>query len=261
MKDPLRVVAVDDEPLALRRLQLLLPQVPDVELVGTAASGEEGLELIAALRPDVVLLDIRMGGIDGFDVMAAMGDDAAPQVIFVTAYDAHASRAFAVSATDYLVKPVELPRLRAALRKARFRIAALDSLARLDELRAKLSRLETEQATSVSEHEIWVERRGVFVRLLAGQVDWVQAERDYVFLHAGGRPYLVRKTMTTMERELGQGAFLRIHRSALVRRDRIATIRKRGYGDIRVRLQSGEELRVGRTYQKKLRALLAEPAG
>lgn len=257
---PLSIIAVDDEPLALRRIELLLPQVPDVRLIGTASSGEEALPMIGAGRPDVVLLDVRMGGIDGFDVIAALEGLNLPQMIFVTAYDAYAARAFAVSATDYLVKPVELPRLRAALAKARERRDTMDSTARLHAMREQLTRLQEERSLPPPEQELWVERRGEFVRLLAHEVDWVQAERDYVYLHAQGSPYLVRNTMTAMEHKLGQGAFLRIHRSALVRRDRIAAIRNRGYGDMRVQLLSGEELRVGRTYQRKLRGLLAEPA-
>lgn len=254
----LSIMAVDDEPLALRRIELLLPQVPDVELVGAASSGEDALPLIAQLKPDVVLLDVRMGGINGFDVIAAL-DDEAPQIIFITAFDAYAARAFSVSATDYLVKPVELPRLRSALVKARVRRDALDHATRLADLRAKLELLERERTAPVPEQEFWVERRGEFVRLIAEQVDWVQAERDSVYLHAQGTPFLVRNTMTAMEQKLGTQAFLRIHRSALVRREHIAVIRNAGYGQMFVRLASGEELRVGRTYQRKLRALLAEP--
>lgn len=260
MSQALSLVAVDDEPLALRRLELLLPQVPDVTLAGTASSGEEALPLIASVKPDVVLLDVRMGGLNGFDVVDALAGAAVPQVIFVTAYDAYAARAFAVSATDYLVKPVELPRLRAALAKAHARRDASDSAVRMTQLLESLARLETERAPP-PEQELWVERRGEFVRLLSSEVDWVQAERDYVYLHAGGQAYLVRTTMAAMEQKLGQDRFLRIHRSALVRRERIAAIRNGGYGDLRVQLRSGQELKVGRTFQRKVRALLAEPAG
>jgi DNA-binding LytR/AlgR family response regulator len=252
----LRLFAVDDEPLALRRIELLLRHVSGVELVGTAASGEEALERLAGLRPDVLLLDVQMGGLDGFDLIAALGDGPVPQIIFVTAYEAFAARAFSVSATDYLVKPVELDRLRAALDKAR-RVADMsDAQSRLAELLAA-GRARRVSPPEPQEQEIWVEKRGELIRLRVDDVDWVQAERDYVYLHAHGSPYLLRHTMAALEERLGDPTFLRIHRSALVRRERIAAIRRAGYRDLRVQLASGEELRVGRTYLKRLRAMLA----
>ena len=239
----LRLFAIDDEPLALRRIELLLRNVNGVELVGTAESAEDALDRLRETRPDVLLLDVQLGGLDGFDLIEAMGDGPAPQVIFVTAYDNFAARAFSVSATDYLVKPVELDRLRAALDKARvFR---------------RLRGLENPLAAGKEGHEIWVEKRGEMVRLRVDNVDWVQAERDYVFLHAAGNPYLLRHTMAGIEERLGQSGFMRIHRSALVRRERIAAIRRAGPRDVRVQLASGEELRVGRTYLKRVRAMLA----
>lgn len=253
----LRVLAVDDEQLALRRMELLLGKLADVELAGTANNGEAALAAIAALRPDVLLLDIKMAGMDGFDVVAAMAEGGAPQVIFVTAFDAFAARAFAVSATDYIVKPVELGRLRDALDKARKARELSGASLRIAELQAAVAALRAGGEAS-AEQEIWVEKRGEFVRLRLDDIDWVEAERDYVYLHARGNPYLVRHTVAGMHARLGDERFIRIRRSALVRRDRIAAIRKAGYGDVRVQLLSGEELRVGRTFVKQVRSMLGQ---
>jgi DNA-binding LytR/AlgR family response regulator len=240
----LRLFAVDDEPLALRRIELLLRQVQGVELVGTAESAEDAIRRLGEVRPDVLLLDVQMGGLDGFELIDAMGGRPLPQLIFITAHDAFAARAFSVSATDYLVKPVELDRLRAALEKAR-------RVRRMCELEGGESQAK----------DLWVEKRGEMVRLSLDDVDWVRAERDYVLLHAGGNPYLLRHTMAGIEERLGRSDFLRIHRSALVRRERIAAIRRAGPRDILVQLATGEELRVGRTYLKRVRAMLRPELG
>lgn len=251
----LRVLAVDDEPLAIRRLELLLERIGDVQLVGTARTGEEAVEQIGTLRPELVLLDIKMADMDGFDVVAAMAQGDAPQVIFVTAFDAFAARAFTVSATDYIVKPVELERLREAIDKARRMREAAGSDQRIADLKDAIAALKAASG-GISPQEIWVERRGAFVRLFVEDIDWVEAERDYVYIHARGHPYLLRNTMTNIQAKLGAEQFIRIRRSALVRRDRIAAIRKAGYGDVRVQLASGEELRVGRTYVRHVRDIL-----
>lgn len=257
MTQPLRVLAVDDELLALRRLELLLRRIPEAELVGAAQTGADALTQIADLRPDVVLLDIRMTGLSGLDVAAALQTPDAPLVIFVTAFDEFAARAFELSAMDYVVKPVELRRLRQALTKAAERLESLDAQLQVAELRQIVTALRADRvAATETGRDIWVQQRGQYMRLPLDGIDWAEAERDYVRLHAGAESYLLRHTLTALQTRLGEGRFLRIRRSAIVRADRVQSIRKAGYGDVRVRLVSGQELRVGRTYLRQIRELL-----
>lgn len=261
MTTPLRILAVDDEPLALRRLEIILSRMAGATLVGRARSGEEALALIAAVAPDVLLLDIRMAGMDGFDIAEALAGGPAPQIIFVTAFDAFAPRAFDVSAVDYVLKPVEFDRLAAALDKARARMAATDAVERVDELSALLATLRASRPavdpTPRYESEFWVQHRGEFVRLFAHDIEWIAAERDYVLLHAHGRAYLLRETMAGIGTRLDPDAFLRIHRSAIVQTAQIAGVRALAYGHVQVVLASDEKLRVGRTYVKAVRDLIA----
>ena len=257
---PLRVFAVDDEPLALRRLELLLSRIAGTELVGTAASGREALDRLAEVKPDVVLLDIKMADLGGFDVVEALDGDNVPLVIFVTAFDHFAARAFDVSAVDYVVKPVEFDRLYEAIERARGSLKAADAAARVAELHEVIAALRSQAGPDSEprrECEIWVERRGEFVPVRVSDIDWVEAERDYVRLHVNGSSYLLRETIGGMEERLGPERFIRIRRSALVRRDRIAAIRRPGYGDFRIQLTNGEEVRVGRTYVRQVRTLIA----
>jgi len=257
MTQPLRVLAVDDELLALRRLELLLRRIPEAELVGAAQTGADALTQIADLRPDVVLLDIRMTGLSGLDVAAALQAPDAPLVIFVTAFDEFAARAFELSAIDYVVKPVDLGRLRQALTKAAERLETLDAKLQIAELRQIVTALRANRVAATEPgQDIWVQRRGQYMRLPLNGIEWAEAERDYVRLHAGAESYLLRQTLTALQARLGTERYLRIRRSAIVRADRVQSIRKAGYGDVRVRLVSGQELRVGRTYLRKIRGLL-----
>lgn len=256
----LRILAVDDEQLALRRLDLLLRKIVGVELIGTARSGPQALDLITRLKPDVILLDIRMAGMSGFEVVTALEGPDPPEVIFVTAFDSFAAQAFELSPVDYVVKPVDLDRLRRAIDRARRRLEASEARLHIDELTAVVAALRSQAAETASggagpPAEIWVQRRGEFARLLVRDIDWVEAERDYVRLHARGESYLLRHTLAALHERLGE-RFLRIRRSALVRTDRIAAVRRAGYGDLRVKLVTGEELRVGGAYVAQVRAML-----
>ena len=255
----LGVYAVDDEPLALRRIELLLGRIPDVELVGTARNGREAIDAVRTIAPDVLLLDIRMAGLDGFDVVEALAGPKVPLVIFVTAYDHFAVRAFEISAVDYIVKPVELERLQQALARARRNLVAADATARASELRDAIAMLRGQAPAAAHRYEtqIWTERRNRFVPVKVADIDWIEAERDYVRLHVGDDSYLLRETIGAMETRLDPEQYARVRRSALVRRDRIRAIRRAGYGDYRVQLNTGSEVRVGRTYVKAMRALIA----
>jgi DNA-binding LytR/AlgR family response regulator len=261
----LSVIAVDDEALALRRLEIAISQMPGVSLIGKARSGREGLELIRQLRPDVVLLDIQMSGFGGFDLLDSLTPNEIPQIIFVTAFESFAARAFEVSAIDYVLKPVEFERLSAALTRARRNLHLASSEQRIAELRDVVAQLRGhseagEEREPQYAREFWAQRRGEFVRVPVDQLDWVEAERDYVRLHARGQSYMLRGTLATMESRLDPEIFVRIRRSALIRADRIEAIRKPNYGDYRVVLTSGQELRVGKTYLRSIRGLLAATA-
>lgn len=256
----LRIVAIDDEALALRRVEIALSQVPDVELVGTARGGREGLALIETLRPDVLLLDINMAGFGGFDVVEGLTAANAPLIIFVTAFDEYAVRAFQVSAIDYLLKPLEFDRLRAALDKARTTIRLIDADDRATELKELIAVLRRERQPAEQpryEAELWAPRGSGFERVLVSQIDWIEAERDYVHLHTPGRSYLLRETMNGIQSRLDPDMFIRVHRSALVRIDRIGLICRPGYGRFAVQMTTGQEVPVGRTYVKKIRKLIA----
>jgi DNA-binding LytR/AlgR family response regulator len=256
----LRIIAIDDEALALRRVEIALSQVPDVELVGTARGGREGLELIEQLRPDVLLLDINMAGFGGFDVVEGLTAANAPLIIFVTAFDEYAVRAFQVSAIDYLLKPLEFDRLRAALDKARTTIRMIDAEERAAELKELIATLRRDRQPVEQpryEAELWAPRGSGFERVLVSQIDWIEAERDYVHLHTPGRSYLLRETMNGIQSRLDPDMFIRVHRSALVRIDRIGVICRPGYGRFSVQMTTGQEVPVGRTYVKKIRKLIA----
>lgn len=252
----LRVLAVDDEPLALRRVEIALAEMVDVTLVGQARSGREGLELVRQLEPDVLLLDIQMSNLDGFELIEQLDVADPPLVIFVTAHENFAIRAFEVGAVDYVLKPLEFDRLRAALVRARDTLATADQARRAADLRVLVRSLRGEMEEPAYASGFWVERKGEHIRTAVHHIDWMEADRDYVRLHTHDGPFLMRGPLTTIQEQLDPAQFIRIRRSALVRTDRIKSIRNRGYGDFRVQLSSGEELRVGKTYVKDVRALL-----
>lgn len=257
---PLSVLVVDDEPLARRRLTTILRELPGVKLAGEAEDGDEAVALIGTLKPDVVLLDVKMPGLTGFDVLEALNGPGAPIVIFVTAFNHYAVKAFEVSAVDYVLKPVAFDRLAAALDKARRALAAGDIAARLAEVESVLSAIRdsepAEQTGPAYEREIWVQKRAEFRRVPVSLIDWIEAERDYVRLHAAGDSYLLREPISRMEDRLDPADFVRVHRSALVRRDCIVAVQQAGYGAIRVQLSTGNTVRVGRTYVTRVREIM-----
>lgn len=233
--EPLRTLIVDDEPLAIERLQLLCAREPGVALVGTASDGHQALRLAEALQPDLVMLDISMPELDGMAVARALGDfQHKPAVIFVTAFDAFAVEAFDLAAVDYLLKPVSPDRLaRAVARVAERREAPDDSPA---------------PTPSPYAQEFWVPHRAELIRIAAQDIDRIDAERDYMRLHVGARSFLLHQTISTLEERLDPEHFIRLHRSTIVRRDRIAKLRHDGSGVWYADLVDGEEVRIGRTY-------------
>jgi two-component system response regulator AlgR len=246
---PLRTLLVDDEPLAIERLQILCARVPGLHLVGTATDGEAALRLVEALKPDLLLLDIAMPGLDGMAVAQAVEKlDVKPAIIFATAFDQFAVAAFDVSAVDYLLKPVAQDRLERAVGRVRARIAAPPEEAVMVDGTASA-------ASAGYTQEFWVPHRAEIVRVPAGEIDLIEAERDYMRLHVGPRSYLLHQTITALERRLDPTQFIRLHRSTIAQRDRIAGFKHDGMGAWTAQLRDGREIRIGRTYLAEARAL------
>jgi two-component system response regulator AlgR len=243
-KPPLKVLVVDDEPLATERLQLLLARFGGIDLVGTASDGEGACRMAAALRPDLLLLDIAMPGMDGIDVAKALaGQGQGPAVVFVTAFDQFAVAAFEVEAVDYLVKPVDPVRLERALQRAR---AHLERRSGQDNNPPPAGRyLE----------EFWASDITGLVRVRASDIDRVSAERDYMRLHVGNRSWLIHHSMAALEDGLDPELFVRLHRSAIVRRDFIGGFQRNASGRWIARLADGSEQPVGRLYADSVRAI------
>jgi len=245
---PLRVLVVDDEPLATERLQLLLARCHGVDLVGTASDGEGAVRMSEALSPDLLLLDIAMPGLDGIDVARAMaGRRPGPAVVFVTAFDQFAVAAFEVEAVDYLMKPVDPVRLERALCRAR------------EHLRRGTG--ENGPAASVALakgrylEEFWASDLTGLVRIASRDIDRVSAERDYMRLHVGPRSWLIHHSMAALEEGLDPDLFVRLHRSAIVRRDFITGFQRNPSGRWIARLADGAEQPVGRLYADSVRAI------
>jgi two-component system response regulator AlgR len=244
MTEPIRILVVDDEPLAIERLQLLLARMEGVQLAGTASDGAAALRLVDAMAPDAVLLDIAMPGMDGIDVARALAKvPKPPVVIFVTAFDTFAVAAFDVEAVDYVMKPVAAERLARAVERARDRLAGRgDAPSR-------------EGRTSKHLEEFWVSEARGLVRLAAADVDRVTAERDYMRLHVGRRSWLINHTIARLEEELDPERFVRLHRSAMVRRDFVTGLRRDETGRWYAQLGDGNEQKVGRLYLHNAKGL------
>lgn len=239
----LRTLVVDDEPLAIERLQILCAQTPGVDLVGTATDGEAALRLVDALSPDLLLLDIAMPGLDGMGVARALeGRAHRPAVIFCTAYDQFAVAAFDVAAIDYVLKPVSGERLAKAVGRVR------------DVLRAPPPPPSQAGQTHYVD-EFWVPHRSEMIRVAAADIDRIEAERDYMRLHIGTRSFLLHQTISELERRLDPDHFIRLHRSTIVRRDFIAKLRHDGLGVWHADLADGSAVRIGRTYLGPAKAI------
>jgi len=240
----LRVLIADDEPLAAERLQLLLARADGATLVGTASDGESAVNMAKALSPDLLLLDIAMPGMDGIEVARSLaGQTPPPAVVFVTAFDQFAVAAFEVAAVDYLMKPVDPARLQRALDRTR------------DYLEHR--RMPSAAAAEPSEwiDEFWASDLSGLVRIAARDIDRVSAERDYMRLHVGRRSWLIHHSMTALEEGLDPAIFVRLHRSAIVRKDFISGFSRNPSGRWIARLADGTEQPVGRLYSDRVRAI------
>jgi two-component system response regulator AlgR len=244
MADDLRILIADDEPLAAERLQLLLAKCDGIDLVGTATDGESTVRMAEALTPDLLLLDIAMPGLDGIGVARALAERRpSPAVIFITAFDQFAVAAFEVEAVDYLMKPVEPIRLRRALDRGR------------DYLAARETKPPAPASTSPHLQEFWASDLTGLVRIAARDIDRVSAERDYMRLHVGRRSWLIHHSMAALEEGLDPELFVRLHRSAIVRKDFITGFTRNPSGRWIARLGDASEQPVGRLYSDRVRSI------
>lgn len=237
----LRTLIVDDEPLAIERMQVLCAEIPQLQVIGTANDGESALRLSEKLNPDLLLLDMTMPGKDGLQVASEAGKmDVPPAVIFVTAHENFAVEAFDLEAIDYVLKPVATDRLERAIERA---------------LARKARGADGAQAEDQWLSEFWVPHRSELLRIDASEVFRIDAERDYVRLHVGETSYLLLQTIAGLEEKLDPEKFIRIHRSTILRKDFIAGLKHEGLGVWCAELADGKELRIGRTYLKKVKAM------
>jgi two-component system LytT family response regulator len=248
----MRVLIVEDEPLARERIRTLLEAERDIEVVGEAADGRSAVAAIRAEKPDLVFLDVNMPELNGFEVIDTVGAEAMPPIVFVTAYDQYAVQAFDAHAVDYVLKPFDEDRFRSAVDRARQTLrrqhaGSLDR--RLTDLLEDLRRPRYVERLAVKSGG-----KIVFVR--TDEIDWIGAEGNYARLHTGGRSHLMRETMTSLEAKLDPDRFLRIHRSTIVNADAIAELEPLFQGDYVVILRNGTRLTSSRGYRSNLQEFM-----
>jgi len=224
----IRALIVDDEPLARSNIAVLLRKHAEVEIIGECGSGAEALGEIRVARPDLLFLDVQMPECDGFDVLEMLGNDFPPAVIFVTAYDQYALRAFEAGALDYLLKPFDNVRFELAFTRAKQRIRP-----------GQAERIVVKSAGEVS-----------FIKI--GDIDWIEAADYYACLHVGSRNHLVRRSLAELEQELDPNQFCRVHRSGIVNLDRVRGLKLHEDGEYEVLLETGARVRLSRRYRKEL---------
>jgi len=249
----LRAIVVDDEALPRQRVADLVRGDSRLTLVGEADDGRAALDLIVEQRPDLIFLDIQMPELDGFQVIAALDDDMLPAIVFVTAYDAYAIRAFEVDAIDYLLKPVNAERFDAAVTRVIARVGNSGSSTET------AVRTLADRASEIRGSPIlrFVARRGAkhyFIK--TSDIDWIEADGNYLRLWTGDRSHLVRETMKAVEERLDQASFVRIHRSTIVAIDRIGSIQAQDNGDYLITMVGGAKLTSSRGYADRIRGLL-----
>lgn len=245
----LRIVYADDEPLARQRLADLLAEETGVEVVAACHDGEEAAQAIIGERPDVALLDVQMPGLTGFDVVEAVGAEDLPVVIFVTAHDEFALRAFDAHAIDYLLKPVAPDRFHAAIERARAQVAHRRTNGPEPDLRALLQSISERQGYP-DRFAVRVGHRLLFVRVAS--IDWIGAEGNYACLHAGKQSHLIRDTMTSLERRLDPRIFLRIHRSTIVNLERVREIQSLTNRSYVLILEDGTKVESSSGYRQQI---------
>ena len=252
----MRALIVDDEPLARRGVLLRLKKFHDVEIVGECSDGAAAIEKILELTPDVVFLDVQMPGMDGFVVLRTLPKENMPGVIFLTAYEQHALRAFEVHALDYLLKPVDDERFAVALERARRRIDSSEKTRAAERILAMLGQNAGKYTTR------FAVRSGSRIQIvLVEDIEWIGAAGDYAELHVHGRTHLLRETMNSLEQKLDPERFIRIHRSRIVRSSSVSELRSIDNREYLVKLNDGSEHRSSRTYADRLDVSLSATKG
>jgi two-component system LytT family response regulator len=249
----IRTVIVDDEPLARQRLRRLLEADPDIVVLGECGDGEQAVSDLRALLPDLVFLDVQMPGLDGFGVLKALAGTALPVVIFVTAHDRYALKAFEVHALDYLLKPFDRARFAAALERAKAQLRQGSAQAvheRLQEL------LQNVQGGKPGAQRLVVKSGGRIYFVRIDDIDWIEAAGNYVRLHIGKADHLLRESMAALQKKLDAARFVRIHRSTIVNLERIRELQPAFHGDFAVILRDGTELALSRGCRDKLEEAL-----
>ncbi len=269
----IRTLIVDDEALSRRGLEIRLRTAGDFEIIGQCANGREAIDAVRSQQPDLVFLDIQMPGLSGFDVLAQLPTDSLPMVVFVTAYDQYAIRAFEARAIDYLLKPVDESRFAAAvehIRELRQQRSAASQRDRLVELLADVSgsgEIDTEDLLARGRAALPGARNPVLpiregretIRLETAAIDWIDAAGDYMCIHAGSRTHILRGTMKELEDALDPRVFQRVHRSTIVNLARVKTLRAHMNGEYFLTLDGGHELKLSRTYRDKIEYFLKGP--
>lgn len=238
-----KALIVDDERLSRQRIRRLLAFEPECELIGECANGAEAVRVLENERPDLVFLDVQMPEMDGFEVVRAL-EQAQPLIIFTSAYDEYALRAFEVQAFDYLLKPFDRRRFRESIQRARVRLTQ------------ERSSVSDQRPPAKTADRFAIRTNGRVVFLKVGDIDWVEASDNYVCLHIGKDTHVVRETMSELERRLDPAQFVRVHRSAIVNLDRIKELQPWFRGDYRVVLNDGTELTLTRSHREKLESQL-----
>jgi two-component system, LytTR family, response regulator len=250
----IRTCIVDDEPLARDRIRALLAQEPDIDVIAECADGGEAIRVIKHERPDLVFLDVQMPVVDGFGVLQSLDADAPPAVVFVTAYDQYALQAFDVHALDYLLKPFNGRRFKRAVQRARLELSKDGHAPAVNE--RLLSLLETLRQDRKPQERLVLKTSGRVTFLKVDEIDWIEAEGNYVRLHVGAISHLLRETMKGIEARLDPERFIRIHRSTIVNTDRIKELQPLFHGEYAVTLQDGTRLTASRGPENKLRRIL-----
>lgn len=263
----IRAIIVDDEPLARRGLEIRLREAPDVEIVRQCGNGREALAAIAELQPDLMFLDIQMPGLSGFDVLKQVPQESLPMIVFVTAFDRFAIEAFEAHALDYLLKPVDEARLGRALDRVRAQWQQRQAVAQREQLMAMLADLtgkgEIEPgslpaAGGVRRYATMLPIRvgRETIRLDVAAIDWIDAAGDYMCVHASGQTHVLRATMKELEEMLDPQVFQRVHRSTIVNLARVRSLRPHLNGECFLKLESGQEVKLSRSFRDKVELLL-----
>ncbi|MBS1811976.1 MAG: response regulator transcription factor [Acidobacteria bacterium] len=254
---PIRVLIVDDELLGRTVIREMLRGDTEVEIIGECASGREAINLIRQHRPDLVFLDVQMPVLDGFAVLSALDPQQMPFVIFVTAYDQYAVRAFEVYALDYLLKPFDRERFSKALQRAKETMRQSRSSEVNERILALLEKQQTNPASTHLERLV-IKANGRVLFLRTDEIDWIEAEGNYVCLHVKKESHLLRETISGLETQLDPKRFARIHRSQIVNLDRIKELHPWSHGEYHVILKDGTELTLSRSYREHFQSLLGQ---